>query len=57
MKLGMRFAEFQTKVGAAALIKNFKVQKCEETCIPYRIVPRAIVPTPIGGIVLKLTKA
>ncbi|KAL7297659.1 hypothetical protein TKK_0009325 [Trichogramma kaykai] len=54
--IGLRFANYQTKIGIATLIKSFRVNPCSETCIPYRVHPRSFIPAPIGGIVLKFSK-
>ncbi|XP_058793297.1 probable cytochrome P450 6a13 isoform X2 [Phymastichus coffea] len=53
--IGLRFANYQTKIGIATLINKFKVNVCDKTCIPYIVHPRAFIPTPVGGIHLKIT--
>ncbi|XP_058793291.1 cytochrome P450 6B1-like [Phymastichus coffea] len=54
--IGARFANYQTKLGIIAVINKFKVDVCEKTCIPYVISARSIVPTPVNGIYLNLSK-
>ncbi|XP_014204417.1 probable cytochrome P450 6a13 [Copidosoma floridanum] len=54
--IGARFANYQSKVGIAVILKNYKVDVCDKTCIPYVNNPRAFLIAPVGGIVLKFTK-
>ncbi|KAJ8667185.1 hypothetical protein QAD02_008847 [Eretmocerus hayati] len=54
--IGLRFANYQTKVGIITVINKFKVNTCRETIQTYRVEPRPIIPTPEGGIRLKLSK-
>ncbi|XP_014214659.1 probable cytochrome P450 6a13 [Copidosoma floridanum] len=54
--IGARFANYQTKVGLATILKNYKVDVCNKTSIPYVINPRAFLLAPKDGIVLKFIK-
>ncbi|NP_001165939.1 cytochrome P450 6AS33 [Nasonia vitripennis] len=54
--IGARFAKYQTKIGIVAIINKFKVDVCDKTCRTYFIENRSIIPTPVGGIHLKITK-
>ncbi|XP_014218866.1 cytochrome P450 6A1-like [Copidosoma floridanum] len=54
--IGSRFAHYQTKIGIATIINKYKVDVCDKTCIPYRVDPRSVIPSPIGDIYLKITK-
>ncbi|KAJ8687377.1 hypothetical protein QAD02_023171 [Eretmocerus hayati] len=54
--IGARFANFQSKVGLIGILKNYKVDVCEKTCIPYVNNPRAFLLQPMGGIKLKFTR-
>ncbi|KAL7297660.1 hypothetical protein TKK_0009326 [Trichogramma kaykai] len=54
--IGSRFANYQTKIGIIVVINKFKLEVCDKTCIPYIVEPRSLVPSPIGGIHLKLSK-
>ncbi|XP_020287767.1 cytochrome P450 6j1-like [Pseudomyrmex gracilis] len=51
-----RFGIYQTKIGLVKLLRNYKFETCKETQIPYRINSKAVVLSPLGGIVLKITK-
>ncbi|XP_026675117.1 cytochrome P450 6A1-like [Ceratina calcarata] len=55
--IGARFAIFQTKIGLIKVIKNFKVDVCEQTQIPFINDPRMLFLSPKDGkLILKLTK-
>ena len=54
--VGGRFAVYQTKVGLIKILKNFRVDACEKTPIPYVNYPGGFVLQPIGGIFLKFSK-
>nr|QBC73130.1 cytochrome P450 mono-oxygenase [Osmia bicornis] len=54
--VGARFAIYQTKVGLIAILRNFKVDVCEKTRIPYEFDPAAFLLAPKEGIYLKFTK-
>ncbi|XP_076759120.1 putative cytochrome P450 6a14 [Xylocopa sonorina] len=53
--IGGRFAHYQSKIGIITIIRNYKVDLCEETLIPYKSEPRLFVLTPKDGIYLKIT--
>ncbi|XP_072756848.1 cytochrome P450 6A1-like isoform X2 [Anoplolepis gracilipes] len=52
--IGARFAIFQTKIGLIKILRNYKVETCEKTLIPYVINPKALMLAPKGGIHLKI---
>ena len=54
--IGARFAIYQTKVGLIKILKNFRVDVCEKTPIPYINNPRAFLLSPISGIFLNFSK-
>ncbi|XP_011704424.1 PREDICTED: probable cytochrome P450 6a14 [Wasmannia auropunctata] len=54
--IGARFAIYQSKVGLVKMLRNYKVETCEKTLIPYISNPRAFVLSPKGGIYLKMIK-
>jgi len=53
---GARFANYQSKIGLINVLKNFQVDVCDETCIPYVINPKSLLLQPVGGIKLKFIK-
>ncbi|XP_029053438.1 probable cytochrome P450 6a14 [Osmia bicornis bicornis] len=54
--IGARFAIYQTKIGLITILRNYKVDVCEKTSIPYEFHPAAFLLTPKEGIYLKFTK-
>ena len=54
--IGARFAIYQTKVGLITILRNYKVDVCDKTMIPYEFSKTSFLLTPKGGIYLKLTK-
>ena len=54
--IGARFAVYQSKVGLIKILRNYKIDVCEKTMIPYQIDPAAFLLAPKGGIYLKITK-
>ncbi|XP_020287841.1 cytochrome P450 6B2-like [Pseudomyrmex gracilis] len=54
--IGSRFGTYQIKIGLVKLLRNYKFETCKETQIPYRINSKAVLLSPVGGIVLKITK-
>ncbi|XP_003704279.2 putative cytochrome P450 6a23 [Megachile rotundata] len=54
--IGARFAVFQTKVGIITVLRNYKVDVCEKTTVPYKADPRAFLLTLQGGVNLKIVK-
>ncbi|KAK1122065.1 hypothetical protein K0M31_009908 [Melipona bicolor] len=54
--IGARFGLFQTKVGLIATLRNYKVDVCDKTMIPYEFDANTFLLTAKGEIYLKLTK-
>ncbi|XP_029175227.1 cytochrome P450 6a2-like [Nylanderia fulva] len=54
--IGARFAIHQTKIGLIKVLRNYKVETCDKTQIPYVIDPKAVLLTPKDGIHLKISK-
>ncbi|XP_033326768.2 putative cytochrome P450 6a14 [Megalopta genalis] len=54
--IGARFAVFQTRIGLIKILRNYKVDICEKTVIPYEVNPRAFLLAPNHPITLKVTK-
>nr|XP_034178677.1 cytochrome P450 6a2-like isoform X2 [Osmia lignaria]XP_034178678.1 cytochrome P450 6a2-like isoform X2 [Osmia lignaria]XP_034178679.1 cytochrome P450 6a2-like isoform X2 [Osmia lignaria]XP_034178680.1 cytochrome P450 6a2-like isoform X2 [Osmia lignaria]XP_034178681.1 cytochrome P450 6a2-like isoform X2 [Osmia lignaria] len=54
--MGVRFAIYQTKIGLITILRNYKVDVCEKTMIPYEINPASLFLAPKEGIYLKFTK-
>ncbi|XP_076763615.1 uncharacterized protein LOC143431015 [Xylocopa sonorina] len=54
--IGARFATCESKVGLIAILRNYKVEACDKTMIPYAIDPASFLLAPKGGIYLKFTK-
>lgn len=54
--IGARFADYQTKVGLIKILKNYKVDVCEETPIPYENNVNSFLLRPKEGIPLKFIK-
>ncbi|XP_070162794.1 cytochrome P450 6a2-like [Polyergus mexicanus] len=54
--IGARFAVYQTKIGLIRILRNYKVETCDKTQIPYIIDPKAFLLAPKGGIYLKIIK-
>ncbi|XP_011689080.1 PREDICTED: probable cytochrome P450 6a14 [Wasmannia auropunctata] len=54
--IGARFAVYQTKLGLTKILRNYKIETCEKTPIPYINDPKAFILSPIGGIHLKIIK-
>ncbi|XP_043516516.1 probable cytochrome P450 6a14 isoform X2 [Frieseomelitta varia] len=55
--IGARFAHYQSKVGLATILRNYKVDVCEKTTIPYEVNKFSFLMQPNGGVNLKLTRA
>ena len=53
---GSRFAIYQSKVGLITILKNYQVDVCEKTSIPYVNDPKNFFLSPIEGIHLKFIK-
>ncbi|XP_014207797.1 probable cytochrome P450 6a13 [Copidosoma floridanum] len=54
--IGARFGNYQSKVGLITILKNFKVDVCEKTPIPYVSNRRRFLIGPAAGIPLRFTK-
>ncbi|CAL7950316.1 unnamed protein product [Xylocopa violacea] len=54
--IGARFAVYQTKIGLIKILRNYKVDVCSQTQIPYINHPRTFTLTPKHQIMLKVTK-
>lgn len=54
--IGARFAIFQTKLGLIQTLRNYKVDVCDQTMVPYVRHPIARVLTPKHRIILKISK-
>ncbi|XP_016922081.2 cytochrome P450 6A1-like [Apis cerana] len=54
--IGARFANYQVKVGLIMILRNYKVEVCEKTMIPYQFDPNLFLLGPKGGIYLKIMK-
>lgn len=54
--IGARFAIYQTKIGLFKIVRDYKVDVCEKTLLPYVHNPRSFTAAPLGGIYLKFTK-
>lgn len=54
--IGARFAVYQTKIGLIKILRNYKVDVCEKTVIPYKVEPKSFLLSPKGGIHLKISK-
>ncbi|XP_071646418.1 cytochrome P450 6a8-like [Temnothorax longispinosus] len=55
--IGSRFAIYQNKIGLIKILRNYKVETCEKTPIPYISEPKAFfILTPKNGIHLKIIK-
>ncbi|KAJ8688568.1 hypothetical protein QAD02_024363 [Eretmocerus hayati] len=54
--IGARFGTYQTKIGIITIVKNYELDICEKTSIPYKINPRKFLLGPAEGINLTLRK-
>ncbi|XP_076763525.1 putative cytochrome P450 6a14 [Xylocopa sonorina] len=54
--IGARFAIYQSKIGLITILRNYRVEVCDKTMIPYVIDPASFLVSPKGGIYLKFTK-
>lgn len=54
--LGERFAVYQTRMGLIKMLKDFRVDVCEKTIMPYENDPKTMALNPKGGIFLKISK-
>lgn len=53
---GARFAIYQTKIGLIKILRNYKVDVCSKTLIPYKYDPFSFILVPLGGLYLKITR-
>lgn len=54
--IGKRFGVFLTKVGLIQIIRNFIVDVCDKTEIPYEPDPKGVALSPRNGIYLKVSE-
>lgn len=54
--IGARFAVYQTKIGLIKILRNFEVQVCNKTLIPYKVNPYTSLLIPITGLYLNVVK-
>lgn len=54
--IGLRFANYQSKVGLVKIIQNYNVDVCDKTCIPYVKDTKAFIVTPKDGLYLTFAK-
>ncbi|XP_025263422.1 probable cytochrome P450 6a13 [Camponotus floridanus] len=54
--IGARFALYQTKIGLIKILRNYKVEVCDKTQIPYITDPKAFLLVPKDGIYLRIIK-
>ncbi|KAG7188951.1 hypothetical protein KM043_008550 [Ampulex compressa] len=54
--LGLRFANFQVKIGITTILQKYKIERCDKTIIPYVVNPRAFFLQPKDQTVVKFTK-
>ncbi|NP_001352069.1 cytochrome P450 6a14-like [Apis mellifera] len=54
--IGIRFAEYQTKIGLINILRNFKLDVCDKTLIPYKLHPRGLILIPLTDLYLKITR-
>jgi cytochrome P450 family 6 len=54
--IGARFAIYQSKVGLVKILRNYKIEICNKTPIPYVNDPRAFLLAPKDGLYLKIIK-
>ncbi|CAL1677692.1 unnamed protein product [Lasius platythorax] len=54
--IGARFAVYQTKIGLIKILRNYKVETCEKTQIPYINHPKTHILQSENGIYLNIIK-
>ncbi|XP_018356444.1 PREDICTED: probable cytochrome P450 6a14 [Trachymyrmex septentrionalis] len=54
--IGSRFAIYQSKVGLVKILRNYKIETCDKTPIPYINNPKAFLLAPKDGLYLKIIK-
>jgi cytochrome P450 family 6 len=50
----MRFGLMQTKVGLVSLLSKYQISVSEKTPIPLVMNARSFIPSPVGGMWLKI---
>lgn len=55
--VGIRFANFEAKLGLLKILLHYKVDICEKTKLPIEFDPKTFLLSHKGGIYLKMTKA
>lgn len=53
---GNRFGLLQSKTGLVYMLSKYNVEVSETTPIPMKLEPKSFIPTPAGGMNLKITK-
>jgi hypothetical protein len=51
---GMRFGLMQTKVGLVSLLSKYQISVSEKTPIPLVMNAKSFIPSPVGGMWLKI---
>ncbi|OAD56723.1 Cytochrome P450 6B4 [Eufriesea mexicana] len=54
--IGERFGIYQTKIGLISILRNYKVDVCKKTMIPYEFDPNTFLLAAKGGIYLNVSK-
>lgn len=54
--IGARFAQYQSKLGLAMILRRHKVEVCENTRIPYESEPKSFLLQLKGGVNLRIQK-
>ncbi|XP_077269209.1 putative cytochrome P450 6a14 isoform X2 [Temnothorax americanus] len=54
--IGSRFAVYQTKLGLIKILRNYKVEPCEKTQVPYVVNDKDFLLAPKDGIYLRIYK-
>ncbi|XP_077276290.1 cytochrome P450 6B1-like [Temnothorax americanus] len=54
--IGSRFAVYQTKLGLIKVLRNYKVEPCEKTQVPYAVNDKKLILAPQDGIYLRIIK-
>lgn len=53
---GLRFAEYQVKLGIATLISKYKLEVCDKTCSRYVLHPRTVIAMATEGLYAKFVE-
>lgn len=54
--IGLRFGLMQTRVGLAAILKNFEFSPCSKSSNPLVLCPKPLILTPENGLWLNIKK-